>query len=84
MTTLTANALKTKGLAAVREALGDGMDGAVISVRGKPEYVVMTMASYNRFRECELEAALAETRRDLAAGRFHVETVEEHLARVAP
>ncbi len=33
-------------------------------------------------RECELEAALAETRADLAAGRMVQESPEAHLARL--
>lgn len=33
-------------------------------------------------RECELDAALAETRADLAAGRFVEESAAEHLARL--
>jgi hypothetical protein len=33
-------------------------------------------------RECELEAALAESREDMAAGRFVAEAVDEHLKRI--
>ncbi len=33
-------------------------------------------------RECELDAALAEARTDLAAGRFVEESAAEHLARL--
>jgi len=51
-------------------------------VRGKERFVVMDIAQYHYFRECELEAALAETRADLAAGRFTEATPEEHPARV--
>lgn len=80
MTTLTANALKTKRLAAVR---GGGAEGVVTSVRRKLKHMVMTMERCNHFHECELEAAWAETRQDLAAGRFHMDTVDEHLARMA-
>jgi len=43
---------------------------------------VMDIAHYHYLRECELEAALAETRADLAAGRFTESSAEEHLARV--
>jgi hypothetical protein len=42
----------------------------------------MELAQYHYLRECELEAALAQTRADLAAGRFHKETPEAHLARI--
>jgi hypothetical protein len=42
----------------------------------------MEIARYNYLRECELEAALAETRADVAAGRFVQESAEAHLARL--
>ena len=32
----------------------------------------------------ELEQALAESQADLASGRFDVESVEQHLARIKP
>jgi len=43
---------------------------------------VMEIAQYHYLRECELEAALAESRADLAAGRFVQESPEAHLARI--
>ena len=81
MSTISANDLKTKGVSAIEAAL-EGQPEAVISVRGKDRYVVMELAHYHHLRECELEAALAETRADLAAGRFVKESPEEHLARL--
>lgn len=78
---ITANDLKTKGIAAI-EAVLDQQPEAVISVRGKDRFVVMDIAHYHYLRECELEAALAETRADLAAGRFVRESPEEHVARL--
>ncbi len=79
MTQLTANDLKTRGIAAIEAALEHDTE-AVVSVRGNQRYVVMELAHYHYLRECELEAALAETRADLAAGRFSQETPEEHVA----
>ena len=79
MSSISANDLKTKGVSAIEAAL-EGQPEAVISVRGKDRYVVMELAHYHHLRECELEAALAETRSDLAAGRFVKESPEEHLA----
>lgn len=81
MSHLTANDLKTKGIAAIESALAEHSE-AIVSVRGKERFVVMGIAQYHYLRECELEAALAETRADLAAGRFTEATPEEHLARV--
>ena len=81
MSQLTANDLKTKGIAAIESALAEHTE-AIVSVRGKERFVVMDIAQYHYLRECELEAALAETRADLAAERFTVSSPEEHLARV--
>ena len=53
-----------------------------MSVRGKDRFVVMDMAQYHYLRECELDAALAQTRADLAAGRRVQESPEAHLARL--
>ena len=55
---------------------------AIVSVRGKDRFVVMDIARYHHLRECELDAALAQTRADLAAGRFVQESPEAHLARL--
>ncbi len=55
---------------------------AVISVRGKGKYVVMDLQTYNRLRECELEAALYETRREIAEGKGIEESVEAHIKRL--
>ena len=41
----------------------------MISVRGKDKYVVMDLAHYHHLRECELDAALAQSRSDVEAGR---------------
>ncbi len=55
---------------------------AVVSVRVKDSFVVIDIAHYHYLRECELDAALAETRADLAAGRFKEESPEAHLERL--
>ena len=82
MNSISANDLKTKGIAAI-EAVLDQRPEAVISVRGKERFVVMEMAQYHYLRECELGAALAETRADLAAGSFVKESPAAHLERIA-
>jgi PHD/YefM family antitoxin component YafN of YafNO toxin-antitoxin module len=81
MAHISANELKTKGVAAIEAMLAEHSE-AIVSVRGKDRYVVMGIAQYNYLRECELEAALAETRADVAAGRFVQESAEAHLARL--
>ena len=82
MAHITANDLKTRGIAAIKASLAGGRTEAVVSVRGTERYVVMELAQYQHLRECELEAALAESRADIAEGRFVVESPAEHLARV--
>jgi hypothetical protein len=78
---ISANELKTKGVAAIEAMLADHAE-AIVSVRGKDRFVVMDMAHYHHLRECELDAALAQTRADLAAGRFVQESAEAHVARL--
>lgn len=81
MPDISANILKTQGIASIETALATHTE-ATISVRGKDRYVVMELAQYHYLRECELSAALAETHADIAASRFVRETPEEHVARL--
>lgn len=81
MSHISANDLKTKGISAIESALNDAPE-AIVSVRGKDKFVVMDLAHYHYLRECELDAALAETRADLAAGRTIQESAADHLARL--
>ena len=82
MTVVTANELKTKGIASIEQLLQDAQE-VIISVRGKPRYVVMDIAHFDYLRECELEAAWAESRADVAAGRYRRESAEDHIARLS-
>lgn len=79
MSHLSANDLKTRGVSAIEAALADRSE-AVISVRSKDRFVVMDMAQYHYLRECELDAAIAASKADIAAGRFKVQTAQEHVA----
>lgn len=81
MSTLTANELKTGGVTAIEAAL-ERQTEAIVSVRGKERFVVMEIAHYHYLRECELEAALAQTRADMAAGRFVKESPQAHIKRI--
>jgi PHD/YefM family antitoxin component YafN of YafNO toxin-antitoxin module len=82
MNTISANDLKTKGVSAIEQALADQQEASV-TVRGQMKYVVMSREQYAHLRECELEAALAESKADLDAGRFVKESVEQHMKRLA-
>ncbi len=81
MSHISANELKTRGIAAIEQALAEQPE-AIVSVRGKDRFVVLEIAQYQRLRECELEVALAEARADVAAGRVVRESPEAHLARL--
>ena len=78
---LTANDLKVRGIAAIEDAL-DQHTEATISVRGAQRFVVMEMAQYHYLRECELEAALAQSRADVSAGRAVQENAQAHMDRL--
>lgn len=81
MTQLTANDLKVRGIAAIEDVL-TGRTEATITVRGKDRFVVMDVAQYHYLRECELDAALAQSRADLAAGRAVQESAAAHMQRL--
>jgi len=81
MSHVSANDLKTRGIAAIEAALSEHAE-ALVSVRGKNRFVVMELAQYHYLRECELEAALAQAKADVAAGRMIKESAEAHLARL--
>ena len=55
---------------------------ALITVRGKERYVVMTMAKYNDLREAELVQAVRETRADYEAGRIDDRSIDDHMRRL--
>jgi len=46
--------------------------------------VVMRIEQYHHLREMELEAALAETRKDLQTGKYEKESVADHVSRINP
>lgn len=75
---ITANDLKTKGIACLEESLADKTED-IISVRGKECFVVMKIEQYHYLREMELEAALYEARQDMASGQFSKDTIDQHV-----
>ena len=81
MSRISEDDLKTRGVTAIENALRETTE-AIVSVRGKDTYVVMTLDQYSHLRTCELEAALHETQNDLAEGRFITESPADHLKRI--
>ncbi len=78
---ITANELKVKGVSAL-DKITSAHDETIISVRGKNKYVVLSIDEYNYLRECELESALIESKKDLAEGKFFTGTIDEHIKRI--
>ena len=81
MTILTGHDLKTKSISNIERLLQD-KEEVVINVQGKPCHVVMDIAHYDFLRECEIAAAWAQTREDVAAGRYRREGADAHMARI--
>jgi prevent-host-death family protein len=81
MTYIPANDLKKKGVSVIDNLIKD-QEEVIITVRGKGKYVVIDMETYNRFREYELEAALADARREFEKGDYIKEDVEDHIKRI--
>ncbi len=81
MSTVAAVELKRRGVSALEPALTDD-DEVIITVRGKSRYVVMSMESYARLREAELDQAVREARADYAAGRIADNSIKAHLRRL--
>jgi hypothetical protein len=79
MLPITANDLKTKGIAAIEAGLADHTE-AFISVRGKELFAVMLMEQYHFLRECELDLALVQSRADIAAGKFTKHSAASHIS----
>ena len=79
--TITANELKTKGVTILNDETADGTE-VIITVRGKNKFIVLPIEKYNYLRECELEAALLESKRDIKEGKFIKESVEKHIKRI--
>ena len=79
--TITANDIKTRGVNALKEGIGNNKE-AFISVRGKNKYVVLSLKEYSYLRECELEAAIFESKNDIENGKFFCESIDKHLERI--
>lgn len=78
---ITANELKTKGISVLDKENAEESE-IIVTIRGKSKYIILPIEKYNYLRECELEAALLETKRDIKAGKYVKESVEKHVRRV--
>lgn len=78
---ISAGELKKKGVSIIQTKL-DKMNEETITVKGKDTFVVMNMEYYNYLRECELEIALQQAKREYEEGDFVKESVEKHIKRI--
>ncbi len=78
MRVVNANDIKKKGLSVAC----DNDEATLVTVRGKPRYVVLTVEKYRSLSEVELTLAVAEAQEDYKAGRYAIESVEKHLKRL--
>jgi hypothetical protein len=86
LNTISANDLKTRGVKILEEISGvvdSDQQEILVNVRGKTRYAILPIAYYNKLREMELGMALKESLEDIQAGRFTVETAEEHLKNIS-
>jgi hypothetical protein len=77
MLTITANEIKKQGISSLHNA-----EEALITIRGKPRYVILDINSYEKFREMELIMALDAAKKEIAKGKYHVENPEKHIERI--
>ena len=75
---ISANDLKTKGVSII-ESMLNGLQEAIITVRGKSKFVVVDINRYNYLRECELEKALNDAKNDIKNGKSRVLSAKEHI-----
>lgn len=77
MHTINANDLKKHGISMASED-----NETLVTVRGKPAFVILPIHQYEALAEAELTLALADAERDYAAGKFVKESVDDHIKRV--
>ena len=81
MNAINATELKTQGILAIMTALEHDEEVA-ITEEGKPQFIVMGMEHYQKLREYELKIAIQEAKADIVAGRYIIETADEHNNRI--
>ncbi len=82
ITQISANELKIKGISVIEELVGENK-GVIVTVRGIEKYVILPLEEYNNLREYELEAAIQETKKDIAEGRYYEDSIGDHIDRIS-
>jgi PHD/YefM family antitoxin component YafN of YafNO toxin-antitoxin module len=78
---ISANELKTKGLAFIEKSL-NANDEVFVSFRGKTKFVMLTITEYERLKEADLETSIHEAEEDYKNKKYIVESAEEHFKRI--
>jgi PHD/YefM family antitoxin component YafN of YafNO toxin-antitoxin module len=76
MHTISANDLKKRGISASCDK------ETLVTIRGRPAYVILSLDQYESLTMAELELAIAEAGADYKKGRYVVESVEKHIKRI--
>lgn len=82
MNAISANDLKTNGLSIAKKLFAEGEEEAIITVRGKAQFVLIPVESYDEYREMKLFVALQAANKCVEEGDFHEETADEHIKRI--
>ena len=75
---ISANDLKVKGIKAIETELAD-KEEAVITLRGKPKFVVIDIERYDEIRAYELDLVYEEIKKEIKEGRAKRIKSEEEL-----
>ncbi len=70
---ITANQLKIKGVSFL-DSMMQTASQVMISVRGKPKYMVLPLEKYEKLYESELDTALHQSKEDIKNKKFHTST----------
>ena len=81
MKAIEASSLEVQGIGVIEDAFKD-QPKAVLLTNGQVNYVVVTQDHHQYLKQCEIQAALAASRLDIANGRFVKETVADHVSRL--
>ncbi len=79
---ITENQLKINGVSIVASML-QTVSEVIVSVRGKPKYVIIPVEEYEEMKETELELALNESKKERANGDFIIVTAKQHIDSLA-
>ena len=81
MKTITANKVKNRGVSLIEKLIREHNE-VVISYRGKPKFVVLSVEEYERLKEADLESAIKQAEEEYRQGKFVKESAEEHFKKL--